>query len=186
MKRTLILFWALTAAVIAAQPAFCQGRMKAPKAKPFIVDAPDTRAAKPITAAKAPAPKRLWVGRTVAISELEREAIRAYVRTRTDASKLGKPNGIPQGLAKKTGWGSKLPDGWQATCVRGKVLTSEVHKHCQPLPEELTLHLPPPPPGTVLLAVDGKIVRVGYPTYEILDTFDVLPTERFPLRTAKL
>ena len=174
MKRTLILFCALTAAVIATQPAFAQGRMKAPKAKPFIVDAPDARAAKPITVAKAPPPKRLWLGRTVAISDAERSAIRAYVRNCIDSSKLGKPNGIPQGLRKKAGWGAKLPDGWQATCVRGKVLPGEVHKHCHSLPEEVLTKLPPAPPGTLLLAVDGRIVRIGYPTYEILDTFDVL------------
>jgi hypothetical protein len=34
--------------------------------------------------------------------------------------------------------------------------------------------LPPPPPGTILLAVDGTVLRLGYPTYEILDVFNVL------------
>lgn len=125
------------------------------------------------TAVKASPPKKAWIGHTVSISNSERDAIRAYLQSRLQASKGGKFNGVPQGLAKKVAWGNTLPDGWQKNCVRGRVLAPEVHEHCQPLPYDLTAKLPPPPPGTVLLAVDGTVVRVGYPTYEILDTFDV-------------
>jgi len=146
--------------------------MAAPKTKPFVETPPGAPA--PAKRVAGTPPKRAWVGRKVTISESERDAIRAYVRNRIDGSKLGKPNGVPQGLAKKVAWPRKLPADWQKNCVRGHVLPVEVHRDCQPLPEELTATLPPPPPGTVLLAVDGTVVRVGYPTYEILDAFDVL------------
>jgi len=195
MKTTLIALCASIAALVTVKPAFADDkRTTSPRggevwAVPQIHQQAKavSAAAKPRTVAKALPPKRAWVGHTVIISPSERDAIRAYVRNRIDASKLGKPNGIPQGLAKKVAWFNTLPEGWQKQCVRGQVLPGEVHEHCQPLPEELTLHLAPPPPGTVLLAVDGKVVRVGYPTYEILDVFDVLspPAELKASRPAR-
>jgi hypothetical protein len=174
----LIAVCGLIAALIAAQPVLAKDKAKSHKdAKPARGPVRVAVAQKRSAAVKvkpSPPPKQHpWVGRNVTISPSERDTIRAYVRNRSDASKLGKPNGVPQGLAKKVSWFNNLPEGWQNQCVRGQVLPDAVHKHCQPLPEELTLKLPPPPPGTVLLAVDGKIVRLGYPTYEILDTFDV-------------
>lgn len=186
MKTTLI---ALCAFITAVHPAFPDDkRTLSPRWADLQADLKvhkDTRphrasaTAKP-RAVKASPPKRAWLGHTVIISPSERDTIRAYVRDRIDASKLGKPNGVPQGLAKKVAWPFGMPDGWQQTCVRSKVLSEEVHKHCQPLPEDLTIKLPPPPPGTVLLAVDGRIVRVGYPTYEILDTFDIALESKNP------
>jgi len=176
----------IAVAVIAVQPAFADDkRATSPRGRECFAEALKRLDAKseravvqvapaPKKSAKVSPPKRAWIGHTVIISPSERDAIRAYVRNCTDASKLGKPNGIPQGLARKVVWFNTLPEGWQKQCVRGRVLPGEVHEHCQPLPEELTLKLPPPPPGTVLLAVDGNVVRVGYPTYEILDVFDVL------------
>ncbi len=129
--------------------------------------------AAPVPALISP-PKRPWIGHTVTISDSERHVIRAYVTDRIDASKGGKFNGVPQGLAKKVSPRGGLPEGWQKSCHRGQVLPAEVHRHCQPLPYDIVVKLPPPPPGTVLLAVDGTIVRIGYPTYEILDVFNVL------------
>jgi hypothetical protein len=175
MKITLIAVCALIAALIAVQPAFAKD--KAMEAKPGGKTVRVARAAaKPRAVVKAAPPKQPehpWVGRNVAISESERHVIRAYVFGRVDASKGGKFNGVPQGLARKVSWSNKLPLGWEKHCVRGQVLPSEVHKHCQPLPHDIIVKLPPPPPGTVLLAVDGKVVRVAYPTYEILDLFNV-------------
>ena len=168
MKTALIVICAL----IAVQPAFAEGKGKeTKKAKPVRVAAVSP---KPVAIVKPSPPKHPWVGHTVTISPSERDVIRAYVRNCIDASKLGKPNGVSQGLTKKVGWGSKPPAGWRAKCIPGDVLPVEVHKHCHSLPEEVIVKLPPPPPGTVLLAVDGRIVRIGYPTYEILDSFDVL------------
>ncbi|HKQ38748.1 MAG TPA: hypothetical protein VJ063_11770 [Verrucomicrobiae bacterium] len=197
MKSTLIPVCVFTAALIAVDAAFADDkRTPSPRGREIWDQVPTTPndakarttavSATPAKVKSSPA-KRLWVGRTVIISPSERDIIRGYVRNRLQASKGGKFNGVPQGLAKKVAWPNNLPAGWQKNCVRGKALPEEVHEHCQPLPEELTAKLPPPPPGTVLLAVDGTVVRVGYPTYEILDLFDVLapPAELMGPRPAR-
>ena len=151
-----------------------QAPSAAPRVKPRnSSNHPTTQPAARPARSTAP-PKSPWVGHTVTIAPSERHVIRAYVLDRVQASKGGKFNGVPQGLAKKVAWGNTLPPGWEKRCVPGKVLPAEVHKHCQPLPHAIVVKLPPPPPGTVLLAVDGKVLRVGYPTYEILDVFGVL------------
>lgn len=159
-----------------------------PIAKATSKPKPRAVAAKPVVTRKPPPPQYPWIGRTVTISPSERDVIRAYVRNRMDASKGGKFNGVSQGLSKKVTWGwGKLPDGWENKCVRGQVLPGEIHKRCHSLPDDVIVHLPPPPPGTVLLAVGGKVIRVGYPTYEILDTFDVHspPAELMGLRPSR-
>lgn len=176
MKNTLIAVWGLTAALIAVQPAFAKDKAKGrkeAKANGATVRVASA-AAKPRAVVKAAPPKEPWVGLNVTISPSERHVIRAYVFDCVQASKGGKFNGVPQGLAKKVSWTNKLPPGWEKRCVRGKVLPSDVHKHCRSLPYDIIVKLPPPPPGTVLLAVDGKVIRVAYPSYEILDVFDVL------------
>ena len=173
MKSTLIAVCALITSLIAVPPAFAKEKAKASKAGKQSVRVARA-AAKPRVAKPSP-PRHPWVGRTVTISESEREVIRSYVRNRMGASKGGRFNGVSQGLTKKVNWWpGKMPDGWEKQCVRGKVLPGEIHKRCHSLPDDIIVKLPPPPPGTVLLAVGGKVVRVGYPTYEILDVFDVL------------
>ena len=189
MKSTLITICGLIA-FTAVQPAFAKDKAKASKeSKRVAVAKQGARAkAKPAAVGKASPPKpkpkqHPWVGHNVTISESERHVIRSYVVGRMQASKGGKFNGVPQGLAKKVSWFNTLPAGWEKTCVRGKVLPSEVHRHCQPLPYDVVVKLPPPPRGTVLLAVDGKLLRLGYPTYEILDTFDVYSNDSPILRS---
>jgi hypothetical protein len=181
MKSTLITVCGLIA-FIAVQPAFAKDKTKAGKeSKRVAVAGHGARAkAKPAAVVKRSAPKHPWVGHNVTISESERHVVRSYVVGRIQASKGGKFNGVPQGLAKKVSWFNTLPPGWEKTCVRGKVLPSEVHRHCQPLPYDVVVKLPPPPPGTVLLAVDGRLLRLAYPTYEILDTFDVYNSKDGP------
>jgi hypothetical protein len=49
----------------------------------------------------------------------------------------------------------------------------EVYQECHSLPRELVVKLPPAPRGTILLAVDGKVVRLMQATREILDVFEV-------------
>ena len=180
MKSTLITVCGLIA-FTAVQPAFAKDKAKPSKEpKRVAVAGHGTRAkAKPAVVKPSP-PKQPWVGHNVTISESERHVVRSYVVGRIQASKGGKFNGVPQGLAKKVSWFNTLPPGWEKTCVRGKVLPSEVHRHCQPLPYDVVVKLPPPPPGTVLLAVDGRLLRLAYPTYEILDTFDVYNSKDGP------
>ncbi len=80
---------------------------------------------------------------------------------------------MPPGLAKKVARGGELPPGWQKKCVKGEILPVEVTKQCHPLPPEVVVKLPPPPAGTILITVDGKVVRLLEATREILDVFEV-------------
>lgn len=52
-------------------------------------------------------------------------------------------------------------------------MSDEVYRACHPLPPDLTANLPPPPRGTILVAISGKIVRLLEATREVLDVFDV-------------
>jgi hypothetical protein len=190
MKSTLIPVCGLIAAHIVIQPAFAQQKPNAPKAAQPSQQKANVRkepqparvalnaaptASKPRPVAKKSRPKEPSIDHAVAISPSERHVIRWHVHTCIEGSKGRKPNGLPAGLRKETayGWGRALPPEWQKQCVRGQVLPAEVHKHCEPLPDELILKLPPCPPGTLLLAVNGRVLRVAYPTYQILDAFDV-------------
>lgn len=177
MKTTLFGVYWLIAAFAALEPAFAQDKAKEhkqPQPGPVALNVAPTPG-KPRAVVKASPPKQPRIDHTVAISPSERHVIRWYVHTCVESSKGRKPNGLPPGLAKETayGWGKALPPDWQKQCVRGQILQPAVHKHCEPLPEELILKLPPCPPGTLLLAVNGRVFRVAYPSYQILDAFDV-------------
>ena len=120
-----------------------------------------------------PGHKEPWLNVNVTIGSPEREAIRAYVHSCSVATPGKKAKGLPPGLAKKVAAGGELPPGWQKKCVRGEVLPAVVFKHCHPLPHEILVKLPPPPHGTIMVAIDGKIVRLAKATHEILDVFDL-------------
>jgi hypothetical protein len=108
------------------------------------------------------------------ISANEREVLKAYVRSYNAAEGHGqRPKDLPPGLAKKVARGGDLPPGWQKKCVRGEILPLEVFKHCHPLPREVSAKLPPAPQGTVLVAIEGKVVRLVKADHEILDVFDL-------------
>ena len=109
-----------------------------------------------------------------AISPSEREVIRAFVDQRSE--KPGrKAKRLPPGLAKKLARGGKLPPGWEKKLHPGEIVTAEIWSESHPLPKEIIVKLPPPPVGTILIAVEGKVARVLEKTREILDVFDVLP-----------
>lgn len=105
----------------------------------------------------------------ITITTQEREVIKSYVKS--ESARGGK--GLPPGLQKKLDRGGQLPPGWQKKVVVGEVMPPEVLKICSPLPKELTVKLPPPPIGTITIAVEGKIVRLMEKTREILDVLDL-------------
>jgi hypothetical protein len=113
----------------------------------------------------------------VQITSPEREAIREYFHDYPQAAPEGhkpkKPKALPPGLQKKAARGCDLPPGWQKKIVRGEVLDAEVYRHATHLPVELTKRLPPAPEGTVLIKVEGKVIRLYEATRTILDVFDV-------------
>jgi hypothetical protein len=118
--------------------------------------------------------KEPWVNANVAISDGERQVIQSYVHDCQQGEKAGrKGKRLPPGLAKKVARGGDLPPGWQKKCAKGEVLPVEVYNHCHSLPSEVVVKLPPPPPGTILVTIGGKVVRLAKATREILDVFEV-------------
>jgi hypothetical protein len=67
----------------------------------------------------------------------------------------------------------KLPTGWQKKIARGEVLPPTVYAQAQPLPEVVIRKLPPPPAGTILVTLDGKVVRLVEGTRTIVDVFEL-------------
>jgi hypothetical protein len=131
---------------------------------------PSSKPGEKVVQAKEP-----LIGVKVVITAEEREVIQKYVKSVSIQAKPGKKaKGLPPGLAKKVARGGDLPPGWQKKCVPGTIMPAEVYKVCHPLPKEVIVKLPPPPTGTILVTVDGKVVRLAKATLEILDVFDVL------------
>jgi len=109
----------------------------------------------------------------------ETAEILAYFRTAPSPPPPGPPAGkpmksVPPGLRKKVERGGELPPGWQKKVARGEVMETQVYAHSRPLPPELARRLPPPPHGTIVVTVEGKVVRLMEATMTILDVFDLL------------
>jgi hypothetical protein len=106
----------------------------------------------------------------VPITPRERQIIRDYL----GSFSYGKsPRPLPTGLGRATGaTRQRLMSDWEKKLAKGQKLPSEIYRECSPMPKDLTLRLPPAPLGTVLVAIDGRVVRVGRMTFEILDVFD--------------
>lgn len=108
------------------------------------------------------------------ISDSERRIINEYVADHHKAKgKKGKK--LPPGLAKKAARGDRLPPGWEKKLVQGEVIPEEVFRETHPLPQEIVVKLPTPPPGTILVAIEGKVARIMEKTRKVLDVFDLLP-----------
>jgi hypothetical protein len=108
---------------------------------------------------------------SVEISSSERETIKRYFQQ--SPHKVKKHKTLPPGLQKKVARGKGLPPGWQMKIARGEVLDAEVWRHATHIPYELARRLPPAPEGTVLIKVEGKIIRLYEATRIILDVFDI-------------
>jgi hypothetical protein len=107
----------------------------------------------------------------VEISTSERETIKRCFQT--GPQKVTKPKKLPPGLQKKAARGKALPPGWQKKIASGEVLDAEVWRRATHFPYELAKRLPPAPEGTVLIKVEGKIIRLYEATRIILDVFDI-------------
>lgn len=109
----------------------------------------------------------------------EMVTIRTYFRSGPVPAPAEPPPGknmktVPPGLQKKVERGGELPPGWQKKLARGEVLDARVYAQSRPLPSELLKRLPPQPGGTVVITVEGKVVRLVEATLTILDVFDLL------------
>lgn len=80
---------------------------------------------------------------------------------------------LPPGLAKKVARGKRLPPGWQKKMAVGRTFPADVYSHTIKLPDHILYQLPPQPEGTVLVALEGKVVRLAEATKTIIDIFDL-------------
>lgn len=118
----------------------------------------------------APKPKdEPWLEFT--ITTKEREVLKQYYAPSPEHPK--KQKALPPGLQKKVARGGQLPPGWQKKVARGEVMPPDVYKHCEPLPRDILLKLPPQPTGTILVRVEGKIVRLAEATKTVIDVLDL-------------
>jgi hypothetical protein len=121
----------------------------------------------------ASAPEQPWL--QMEITPLEKEIVKQHlVDIRAVQSKKSGPDkALPPGLAKKAVRSAKLPPGWQKKIARGEVLPQTVYAQAQPLPEVVIRKLPPPPAGTILVTLDGKVLRLLEATRTIVDVFEL-------------
>lgn len=144
MTRTVALALALSLAVVL--PCFAQ------------------QAAQPTAKPKGDEP---WLKLT--ITQQEREVLtRHYAEEHPKRQKA-----LPPGLQKKAARGHELPPGWQKKVARGEVMPADVYRHSEPLPKDVLVKLPPQPSGTILVKVEGKIVRLVEATKTIIDVLDL-------------
>ena len=91
----------------------------------------------------------------------ERDNIRGYYRDNP-----GERERLPPGLAKK----NKIPPGWQKKIGRGERIPDDIWIHRVPVPRDVVIKLPvPPPPGVVLVRIQDHVLKVVEKTHEVLD-----------------
>lgn len=105
-------------------------------------------------------------------SSAERNLIRSWLleSERRQAVKQPAAN-LPPGLQKKVARGKPLPPGWQKKLARGERLDHEYYGWGRALPDDLLRRLPPPPPGSEILRIEDRIIRLDAATRTILDVF---------------
>lgn len=126
-----------------------------------------------VSSPSAPSVAQPWLH--LEITPLEKEIVKQHLADiRAAQSKKSAPGkALPPGLAKKVARGEKLPPGWQKKIVRGEVIPQTVYAQAQPLPAVVIRTLPPPPAGTILVTLDGKLVRLLEATRTIVDVFEL-------------
>lgn len=76
---------------------------------------------------------------------------------------------LPKGLQMKMARGGALPPGWQKKLSRGAVIDKKTYQHARPLTDDILIQLPPAPSGTIIVEIDGEIVRLVEATLTIVD-----------------
>ena len=121
----------------------------------------------------APAPEPSWL--QMEMTPLEKEIVKQHLGDIRAAQSKKSASGktLPPGLTKKAARGDKLPPGWQKKIARGEVLPQTVYAQAQPLPDIIIRKLPPPPAGTMLVLIEGKLVRLLEGNHTILDVVEL-------------
>jgi len=105
-------------------------------------------------------------------SSAERNLIRAWLLEKERHETVRQPAAeLPPGLQKKVTRGKPLPPGWQKKLTRGERLDLDTYRLAVGLPDDLLRRLPPPPPGSEILQIEDKIIRLDAATRTILDVF---------------
>ncbi len=110
-----------------------------------------------------------------AFSSAERNLIRAQLAKHERASEKKRFDQLPPGLQKKVARGKALPPGWQKKVTPGHSLDYQVYRQRTSLPEEILRRLPTTQPGSEIIQVEDKIIRLNTATRTILDAFDLVP-----------
>ena len=157
-----VVFWVVLATIVQAKSAKTPPKQATPSA-------PSAATA----SSAASAPEQPWL--QMEITPLEKEIVKQHLADirAVQSKKSGPDKVLPPGLAKKVARGEKLPPGWQKKIARGEVLPQTVYAQAQPLPEVVMRKLPPPPAGTILVTLDGKVVRLLEATRTIVDVFEL-------------
>ncbi len=87
--------------------------------------------------------------------------------------KQDKHKSLPPGLQKKYERTGELPPGWEKKLKRGEVLDTEVYEYSTPVYGEYGGHKYEERPGTELLRIEDKILRITKNTREILEIMGV-------------
>ena len=134
---------------------------------------PQQRATPPASSPAASSPEQPWL--QVEITPLEKEIVQQHMADirKMQRQKPTSGKALPPGPAKKAARGAALPPGWQQKIARGEVLPPAVYAQVQPLPEVVRRKLPPSPAGTLLVTIDGKLVRLLEATHTILDVVEL-------------
>lgn len=93
-------------------------------------------------------------------SSSERDEIHGYFRSNPGAREQ-----LPPGLAKK----GKIPPGWEKKIGRGQRIPDDIWAFRVPLPHEVLVKLPPPPPGVIHVRIQDRVLKVIEKTHEVLD-----------------
>lgn len=89
----------------------------------------------------------------------EGDEIRKYYAAHPDHARL------PPGLAKQ----GKVPPGWAKKLEVGQRVPDDLWAIHVPLPPDIVVKLPPPPPGVIHVRIHDHVVKVVKETHEILD-----------------
>jgi hypothetical protein len=107
-----------------------------------------------------------------AFSSADRNLIRAWLLEAQRRAAPRQPTAeFTPGLETKMARGQPLAPGWQQKLTRGERLERAAYAHGVALPDELTRRLSPPPPGTEILQIEDRILRLDAATRTILDVF---------------
>lgn len=110
--------------------------------------------------------KHLSVSATL-FNDRERQVLKDYRSETQDKKKKQKK--LPKGLQKKLDRGGSLPPGWQKKLKTGSVIDRDTYRHARPLPDSVVARLPMGPSGTVIVEIEGEIVRLAEATLTIID-----------------